>query len=384
MVDFADEPDPSFHGRGPSPAVLLVAQGLKWVAGIVGFSAATLVIASLAGKGIESWPLRLAVGAFGAAVLPLVITDRVLRIEGLYADRRVGTDALAVILLVQAFVLVILLDRVTSPLLVAEGDRLHASGFERAATVAFWLGGVSPVAPPEAEATPAASSQAAPTPSASVAVPASASASVQASPPEPPVRPVIPFSDQLDKVAMTVGTLWFGNEAEARWGGSAAWVGPKHVVVAWTPQTTLAPVSWVEFGEGAQRKVAPVSSTTLVDDVRGIAVLELNLPEGWKVHEGVALALPASLPKGTKLRAFARPSSAGLAWREVGLREASAPDALTLDLDLPDAWGAGALITNDRGELVGIRIMDRGGLGPILGPQELGAVLERAGVGGAR
>jgi S1-C subfamily serine protease len=185
----------------------IVAWVVKVVAMVVGFAGSVVGLASLIGIFTANGWAR-ALGALVVAVgVPLFVADRLLPDDPGKAASGVVTDTLSLSWFGFVFVFAGALHALSKPLLVREGDRLHAAGWALTAQAAWFMASARPTgegAPPlapDAAASTAASSAPAPSTSAAAGTPASAapssSASAQAAPgAAPDAGPAKPRGDE--------------------------------------------------------------------------------------------------------------------------------------------------------------------------------------------
>lgn len=165
---------------------------VKIVAMVVGFVGTLVSLMATVGALTSNGWARLGVGLVVAIVVPAVLVDRLLPEDDPTKARGLPGDILALTWLGFATLFVVGLAKLTSPLLVREGDRLTQSGLSAPAAVAYFLAGasVTKVSAPEPgpSASAAGSSDPAPVPPTASASAASAQPEDAGSAPETPKK----------------------------------------------------------------------------------------------------------------------------------------------------------------------------------------------------
>ncbi len=200
----------SWSTSGDPPSLRNVYIVLKLVGTAVGFVLSMASLYALLGTVVQMGIVRWALALVLTLAVPFLAVDRVLRIERFISNRAVGTDVLAMVLMLQGAVLTLGLESLTRPAMIVEADRRYARG---AGLSGFFyaLAAVHPVdlpAPlPELPPIPSAPAAASGSVGLSAAEPTGAAAA-SASAPSPPVEGSAPFQSVLKDLLPLVGTVW--------------------------------------------------------------------------------------------------------------------------------------------------------------------------------
>ena len=131
---------------GPSAPMLRLMRITRAVGILVGGFVALVGFMSLVGIVTDNFVARLVVALVVAIGLPALLSDRLLKKTNMGGGLSMVSDVFAIVLLGIAL-LFVAAEGLTGPLFTKEGDRYARSGSTTMASIAYFLGGVSPVWP---------------------------------------------------------------------------------------------------------------------------------------------------------------------------------------------------------------------------------------------
>ncbi len=134
----------------PSARVMMAYRIVKVVAMAAGFVATVIGLMAIIGALTENGYARVLGALVVTLAVPLAIGDRLLPEDDPARAKGILTETMAVTWVLFGFVFATALNGATRGMLTREGDRLQKAGYETAAAVAYFLGGVRAIVPPPA------------------------------------------------------------------------------------------------------------------------------------------------------------------------------------------------------------------------------------------